>query len=472
MKFKLLCLMLVIFALVLAGCEGPEGPQGPAGPPIATYTYFGNDADACGHCHGSKVEEWEMTHHPEAYADLVASGSENNLYCVQCHTVGFDAVVNYGDSTVTNPGPDLSGFDDYWPPETADDSVRFEALKNVQCESCHGPMGPTINDHAPILNFTTRIIDGEETSMCVKCHEQVEEWHESGHGMVLETSEFTTIDSFSVEWGGANCAPCHTGQGFMVDNDPDWAGATFETYELIGCQGCHDPHDGTNENQLRNLDTYTVLCDTIESRTFEGYGTAQLCVQCHHARRTSSNVWNQIANGYAHFGPHGSPQMDMFLGSGSYEIAGYTYNRDHDHNTLTEVINDTVAYEACVTCHMEMREHADPLGWKGGHDFTPTEATCANNCHVAPGLDYHGVRVDIDAKLVELENALGVAIDDLGDPTISTEAQRMAGYAYVFVSNDGSHGVHNPEYALSLLQNAIDFISAENAKTNGQTAQR
>jgi len=455
--------ILAIIALAFVGCEGPEGPQGEAGPqgPMNDgYTYLGDNANTCNHCHGENVMTWMDTHHHEAY-EALDEEDKNNLYCVQCHVTGFDAEVEYGDTIVVTPGPDMFGFDDYWPPETEEDEMRVEDLKNVQCEACHGSMGPTIYEHAPILTFTTRIIDGEESSMCAKCHEQVEEWHESGHGMVLETHDMT-IEEFSDEWDGS-CADCHTAEGFAADNDGYWAAEGLpETLSLVGCPACHDPHDATNEHQLRNLDDYTVLYDAEEAATFTGNGNAQLCAQCHHARRSTSNVQGQIENGYAHFGPHGSPQMDMCVGSGSYEIEGYDYEREHAHQATVNWNNEPM--ESCVSCHMEMRSHSDPLGWKGGHDFEPTPATCSSNCHAVPDdFNYAGLVTDINDKLEQLEALIGVDPEYYGNADSTTVEQRMAAYAYVFVMNDGSHGIHNPSYATSLLDNAIAFMEEYNS---------
>lgn len=480
MSLKWLGVMFTLSAFLLfMGCEGPEGPQGdtgPQGPGFTTYSYLGNDQDACNHCHSGNVSTWMETGHHEAYDALVAEGNETNLYCVQCHTTGFDAEVSYGDTVVVNPGPDLTGFDDYWPPANAEDSARVAALENVQCEACHGPMGPTIYDHAPILNFDYGTLDSSNPSMCAKCHEQVEEWQESGHGMVLETHGMTSLEEFTDEWDGSSCWTCHTAEGFASDNDPYWAAQPQpELLHLISCQACHDPHDATNEHQLRNLDDYTVLYTVEYAATFTGYGPAQLCVQCHHARRDNDDVQNQINNGSSHFGPHGSPQMDMFLGTGSYEIEGYDYEREHYHQFWVPEDPDDpeAANESCVMCHMEMRSHDDPEGWKGGHDFEPTPATCSV-CHPVPDdFDHQGEVTAINEKLDELQAAIGVDPEYYGDTNSTTVEQRMAAYAWQFVTDDGSHGIHNPTYAMDLLQNAIDFMGTVNAARNqGPIAQR
>ena len=48
-------------------------------------------------------------------------------------------------------------------------------------------------------------------------------------------------------------------------------------------------------------------------------------------------------------------------------------------------------------------------------------------------------------------------LDD--DNVNGTADERAAAYAGVFVYDSGSLGVHNPDYANSLLDNAIDFLT-------------
>jgi len=464
--------VLAIFlatCLVWFGCEGPEGsqgeqgPQGPQGPGAPVLTYLGDDGNTCSHCHGSKVNTWHGTSHSEAYAALAEAGNQDNPYCLQCHTVGFDSPVASGDTTITVHGPDLTGFDDYWPPQTADDSARIDILQNVQCESCHGPMGPTIYDHAPEVSFDTRIENGVELSPCATCHSEVAEWHQSGHGTVMERLGMT-VEEFTEEWGtSTTCAGCHTAAGFAISNDPALSGWALPVEaDMVGCVACHDPHNAANEKQLRNLDDFSVIYDANQPATFTGYGPAQVCVQCHHARRSVTDVEEQIQNGDDHLGPHPSDQMDMFLGTGCYEIPDSTYSRSHPHQGLTE---------SCVTCHMTDKPHVDPPALRPGHDFVPSVAAC-QGCH--PELteegffDHNGGQTEISNLMFDLITAIGVPVDSLGSPTATTVEQRMAGYAYVFVADDGSRGVHNPTYARNLLETAIHFINAANAQAQSK----
>jgi hypothetical protein len=432
------------------GPEGPGGPEGPEGPGFPAYSYVGDNAMSCVGCHDATVEAWQGTGHADALASLVASGTDNNPYCLKCHTTGFDAPVAYGDTVLTDHGADDSGYDDYWPAQDEYDTARLTALKDVQCEACHGSMGPTIYNHDPDMSFATRIVDEESMSICGSCHHsQIEEWESSGHGAALEHAGIT-IEEYSDEFNSfSTCWECHTSEGFIQWQDDDWAGmARPETASLIGCVTCHDPHSNANEHQLRGMGDVAINYDVNEAAVFTGQGASQLCAQCHHARRDNDNVQGQIDNGYAHFGPHGSPQTDLFLGSGSYEIEGFTYDRDHVHNTLSN---------ACVSCHMEQIEVHDRDHMV--HNLQATVTPC-QGCH--PGLedfDYNGGVTEINDLMTELENAIGIPIDSLGGGLESTPELRAAGYAYVFVANDGSHGIHNPTYTKSLLQNAIDSLN-------------
>ena len=60
----------------------------------------------------------------------------------------------------------------------------------------------------------------------------------------------------------------------------------------------------------------------------------------------------------------------------------------------------------------------------------------------------------------QLQIPVGASLEDaLGDTLRSTVAQRTAGYNYVFVEDDKSHGIHNPFYCAQLLQQSIIFLN-------------
>ncbi len=458
MILKRLPLMLVILGLLIgfAGC-GEDEDDGDDGE--ITVGYKGDNATNCNDCHSAKVASWLLTDHPDAYVNLGVEDPANqeNPYCLHCHTTGWDSEIAYGDTVITTYGPETTGYDDYFGVETAAAAERRAMLEGVQCEACHGPNA----DHE-----SPDVVFGGDDLNCNQCHSgttgQATEILQSGHGMVLETHGMT-MEEFNAEFNAfSTCWTCHTTEGFVMNNDADHADMERpETANLIGCTACHDPHDVTNGYQLRTLADVSIEYDAEVSKTFTGHSTAQICVQCHHARRDVENVTTQIDSGDAHFGPHGSPQMDMYLGAGSYEIDGYTYSRDHLHQT--------VVVESCVECHMqraveihgEIEEHSF-------HTFEPDVGNCLP-CHTITDFDYGNVQTDIAAKMDELAVLLGFAdaaafldadtgFDSEGEGVLRWK--REAAYALVFVNNDGSHGVHNPTYAESLLDNAIAYAGA------------
>jgi len=487
--------LVLLFALLLAvgfvGCEGeqgpqgPEGPQGPAGPEgpagpgavVPEYTYLGNGGEDCMHCHASTVTSWDQTRHSEAYADLVAGGSDNDPYCLQCHTTGWDAPVAHGDTTVTDHGADHYGFDDYFQVEGDTAAMRRHALENVQCEACHGPMGPDFNAHKPrfSLNTTFDAVNNTSESLCFPCHRgQMEEWVDSGHA---RASLDMTPAEFTDEWGRSSCNPCHTSDGFVKANDPAFADYEMpEVQSYIGCVTCHDPHGGGNTYQLRNVGAVPVVYHPgLEDGDpnvpeMSGHDAGQVCAQCHHARRDADNVAGQIAGGSPHFGPHRSPQMDMYLGVGSYEIDGYDYadSREHSHQNIEE---------ACVKCHMQRKSEVHgQLQDHSFHTFTPVPVDPDGNgtgncepCHSTDTFDINGLQTEIHGKMDTLAQALGYA--DAADMEANWDTdnvaddfptwKREAGYAFYFVFDDGSYGVHNPNYATALLDNAIAYAQAQ-----------
>jgi RecJ-like exonuclease len=75
-------------------------------------TYVG--VKVCAKCHADAKTFWDTTKHGHAYATLSSQNKEFNLDCVSCHVTGYDQP---GGSSVTH----------------------VDALKDVQCEVCHGP---------------------------------------------------------------------------------------------------------------------------------------------------------------------------------------------------------------------------------------------------------------------------------------------------------------------------------------------
>jgi hypothetical protein len=400
-------------------------------------------------CHGTLLADWEDTGHAVAWATLQASGHALPS-CNPCHTV---------QDTI----PGNSGFNDA-------PIVKFE---NVQCEDCHGPA----SDHLATLS-PEDIIISYDVMVCGICHNgthhpYLAEWEASLHGHALENHGASV----------ASCQGCHEGVAGAVRLSGDLG--TFygsgsiarpdTTLQPINCITCHNPHSDENPGQVRTVaDVHLVEANGANPIVTDG-GVGKLCMQCHHARHSAEE---QLAEGDDHFGPHPSTQADMLAGKSGYEgvaSAGYDWGR---------AIHLYVE-NSCKTCHMNEQEFSQFGAAIVNHIFEPTVEACAY-CHgtissfsdIPAAADYdgdgtvEGLQVEVEGLLDSLTHALvlsgldttGGIANALGNDSISTYVQRQAGYNLVFVEDDGSMGVHNPRYAVRLLQQSYQFLTGSMPK--------
>jgi hypothetical protein len=98
---------------------------------------------ACIGCHDDHVEGWKTTPHAHAFENLKKQGAEKqqNPGCVKCHVVSFEAEGGFIDMDLT--------------PE----------LKDVQCESCHGPGRKHVESQDP-----ADITGQPDEAGCRVCH--------------------------------------------------------------------------------------------------------------------------------------------------------------------------------------------------------------------------------------------------------------------------------------------------------------
>ena len=115
--------------------KGRTPPPAEDGP-----SYIG--VDRCSTCHAEERAVWDKTGHAKAYPTLEKKFVEFNLDCVSCHVTGYEKP---GGSTVT----------------------FVETLKNVQCETCHGP-GSKHAEEPKNKQFIT--LKPEPRSCVSECH--------------------------------------------------------------------------------------------------------------------------------------------------------------------------------------------------------------------------------------------------------------------------------------------------------------
>jgi hypothetical protein len=114
-----------------------KAPSAPKGAPV----YAGSER--CGECHESALLWWKGHEHGRAYATLEKVHKQFSLSCVGCHVTGYNQP---GGSSV----------------------VHNEKLKDVGCESCHGPGSLHAEDQDVDESKNVRRDTPEST--CVQCH--------------------------------------------------------------------------------------------------------------------------------------------------------------------------------------------------------------------------------------------------------------------------------------------------------------
>jgi hypothetical protein len=459
----------VVTAIVTAGTGG-------ATTLAQTYiaaSYMG--ISACKTCHSgglaqSEVSSWSNTLHAGIFTtEINTAGSSYSTSCIPCHTVGYDANSTVNDGGFSYVMNQLG----YKMPTTASPNnwaavpATLQNLANIQCENCHGPGSQHVNNGGDPIAITVPT----NTGACSQCHDEpthhvkTAEWENSMHAV-------TTTDPA----GNASCVGCHTGVGFT--GRVEGAKTVNTAYSPIDCATCHEPHGQTiptgAAHQLRTLSPVTLPDGTVVSNA--GMGT--LCMDCHQSRQKAATYASTTA-GSSHFGPHEGPQADMLEG-----VNGFTYGQKIPSSAHAFVATDT-----CVTCHMQTAPATtDPAFLHAGdHTFmlsyTPPGGTkedlvgACQTCHGPeittfdfPLFDYNndgviqGVQTEVQSLMDQLSTMLPPNNQVKTSLTIDntwTTLQLEAAYNWLFVTNDGSRGIHNTAYTVGLLKASIASLSAK-----------
>jgi len=462
---------------------------------VSTFVGYSGNALGCLTCHGPFSAQdktpWLGTAHAKIFTQGIMGQLEVNATgkgtyggsCFKCHTVGWDPSANNGNFGYLAK---QSGFDTSWYKgqtksgtsyliANGDSSIYknmvnnyapLAPVANIGCESCHGPG----KDHNGEI---TKIGMSVDAGVCQSCHDAPPH-HVVGSLWTL--SDHATMPIAGSHATSTGCFPCHSGSAFVK-----WAKAgkpaamtTWSTAAdggvVIGCVTCHDPHSAANPNQIRTMDVDTLKNGYVVPTGLLGKG--QLCMNCHRSRYSASARVTTKAPYYGfvdHYGPHGNPQADMLLGRNCYQ---------YGDTTLTGLNTHTGVPDGCVTCHMSNGSHTlamtDTTG--GDHDVV----TACQTCHgagiksfddIKAAYDYdrngkvEGVTTEVAGLLAKLKAKLPID-STTGEPTLAMKdslqlkgrADLVQGiYVYSFVKNDGSGGMHNAKYAVSLLQKALGF---------------
>jgi hypothetical protein len=351
------------------------------------------------------------------------------------------------------------------------------AQVGVGCENCHGPAA---NHAANDYNPAARPPIPYDGATCGTCHSGpqhpiYEDWKQSAHAEVVEDLNPPALTTA--------CGRCHSGsvRVSLVDNQPVPIG---NANQPLGCPTCHEAHELTgNPFQVRNplYSTNDYVLTTTSVFTNNYNPAINLCGQCHNSRGARYTDTGRS--------PHPSPQYNMLLGTVGEVASGLPHYDPGSHALL--ITNQ------CVGCHMQTAPFvsaAQPA--VTGHQFNVNSFQFCAGCHgSAANASNLVVFVSglITNQLATLQGSLnewatnkapailGTAqygtlaweytipgpLSPAGSgPTTAQQALipaniKKARFNLYLVSNDGSLGVHNPNYTAELLAVAQSLVNQE-----------
>ena len=410
--------VIMLGIAVLAACEGPVGPQGEPGT-NGLDGKIGVDANTvCLGCHSTanmslKYDQYYKSKHFTGTTSL----TRNTKYCARCHTnEGFREITAAGTFVVNNDIPNAT---------------------RISCGTCHKHSGFdfAVDTTSQILRTTSPIF--------------------LNYNKNLVATDFGKINNL--------CVTCHQIRG-----------ATSERYT----------------DSLGVVRTFTQLPFFPFSAT----------------KDDKAPVNYQVGQS---FSVHDGNQSNLFKGINGYEYPGQTYTRIWQHSE-----------NSCTTCHMNKY---DATAKVGGHSLIPNEQEC-ENCHTSDHIlptqekveakrielgellvarkvfrkstnssgavsysavqthDFYGrlfattatptlyATAMASANTVSPTNGLVIYGNTITMATDASWATRIgrpwkygelgAAYNYGYINSELSKGVHNPVYAMQLLQKSIDWLKA------------
>jgi len=447
--------------------------------------------DECTDCHSDLVEGWRETGHGKDFTPGGEYPSVNNRSpdgnysgsCAYCHVVGMGDTVS-------------GGFDpnEWWSNESAtvNQEVANIDLIGIQCEACHGPGSfhveyqtgtycadcKHLEDRGEILRRGENPAEwygnpsveescmgnGESGCHSSGSHDKYTPWKASAHS----NQDQIDAEDAEEEPHGLNsyCARCKSPSQY----DPYVTSSTAEEFKAeewhgIGCADCHDPHSDEYEYQLRTtVEEACTVCHTND-KTEPAPGS-----EPHHTQK-------EAYGGYMGIGVKGQKGMagvtcvDCHMWGTPSVGHGY-YMSNAINITRHETHSFEPTAQACADCHSDLMvrlpEHGRPdnntgeneelwIEWdEWGEEWNETVEMWEMVIEDWES-NYERLFDSVEANWKAAGAAL-VSAEENGTASTETlaEAQVLLDDAKwnIGLSNDGSSGVHNPDFMTDLLNSA------------------
>ncbi len=418
-------------------CENCHGPQNNQGAHAEGAPRVSVSSDVCATCHGepprhARYQQWEESGHAD-FELAIEEGTRG--FCSPCHTGnGFIQWAAAGfDKDASVPG------------------FAADEIQPVTCAACHEPHEQGTSSGKPntatvrVAGTTPELRGGfiatgvGRGAVCMICH--------NSRRAPFSTSLYgENYFNGSVDMEDNSTHPGPQGDILMGENGffvrPGARGA--HSYITDTCTNCHmeltDPPDYLSYN----------LSGT--NHTFEASPT--ICANCHgefdggSIQATVTSLMDELLSLI-----EGSLLTDIRTLAG--QATGVLLDYDSGDNNYGAIIDASGA--AANTIQSIAAQDAFPHGY----DITLVNGTEVGTAHSAIVLwqDANNDGV-VDAGEVQAGDTNGEGIVDSTVDGIATNGQNIAKakWNHDLVHADGSHGIHNPDFVLDILNGSISAL--------------
>jgi hypothetical protein len=363
-------------------------------------------------------------------------------------------------------------------------AAALAALAVTACEGPDGPVGPR-GAQGPEGPAGPTGPQGPAGNTCFDCHTENSTIVAIQQQFALSPHGPDQYELRGPDYAGGACVACHTHQGFVAavtGTSPDWSAGVAP----MSCRTCHRIHTGEGF-ALENTDPipFRITGQTVDV-SGDGSTAGNLCAMCHQGRAQGSwpswlaPITQTFSITSSHYGVHYGTQGNVYTTvlEPSFEF-GVTV--DGTFGPHADV--------GCEGCHMgigvdEFNPAPTAPGGELGHTWEPATEVCAT-CHDAD-FNFGGVQDQVATDLTALGHCLeaegvidfpgGVAAPDIAadhggidapeyHPVVGDHPEPFVAAYLVFnaLIEDGSWGVHQPDYARDLARAALAYMQANSS---------
>ncbi|WP_346297712.1 ammonia-forming cytochrome c nitrite reductase subunit c552 [Geoglobus acetivorans] len=285
------------------------------------------------------------------------------------------------------------------------------------------------------------------------------------------------------------CQKCHTSTGFRnFVSDPENYNPENNTFLLTGqqkeflyCWACHKVEDGSfelrNPGRFARVAEYSEPADRISA--VPDLGESNLCMVCHSGRSSGAAIKSAEEIKGKHFGAFNSHYLaagGIIFRTLPYEFEGRDYVSSNPHASIEGL---------CTACHMSNADHTfEAVEVKNGAvvDIKAYDTLC-KKCH---GDDKNALISTINERKSQYESALKTIEKLLAEKGIYYDGERYpyfygtpnaeehtfanafkdwpskdilgAAYNLNLLAREPGAFVHNPEYVKQIIYDTIDFL--------------